>query len=472
MPEFEKLPVENVIDILARLSVTSLGRCRCVSKSWRSLISDPIFINEQLSINRDRRRIDGDHHHYSYIKYSDCSTHKYVSGNSSTYHSLRCQNSCREHKKIEKPWLTGVCTITSSCNGILSLLHCHPIGSVYFYAIFLWNPLIKKIKILPKPHFQTSASIDESVAIGFVPQANEYKVVRLNLARTWDDSSPQTIEIYSLRKDSWRTWTGEDIQWRLFGDTSNVSVNGSIYWKARKNVCDGDSQLIVISFHLADEVFKEISLPEYHRAHPDREVWFISVSVIHEKLAFSIARGSETPYKEEVLEIWLLEESYNGESWTKFRNLIFHTDMYMEDSRFIENGEFALNESWNNRLIVLDPKTQRIVANHGSRQKVLTCTESLVLLNEGIDVSSTEMWKFALDLENEKIEACRKMEEEEKRRRVINEVIGAVEAFFPICIMGLMAIIGIMAILNIFVDPFFAVMCLVALICIYIIAFV
>ncbi|KAH7850802.1 hypothetical protein Vadar_003186 [Vaccinium darrowii] len=463
MSDFGKLPVENAVDILARLSVTSLGRCRCVCKSWRSLIADPIFINEQLCINQNRRRIDGDHHHYSYIKYSDRIIHKYVFSNSSTYHSLRCQNSCRVHKQIEKPQLTGVCTITSSCNGILCLLHRHQIGSVYLNAIFLWNPLIKKIKILPKPHFQTSPNIDESVAIGFVPQANEYKVVRLNLARTWDDSSPQTVEIYSLRKDSWRTWTGEDIEWRLFGNTANECVNGSIYWKAKKNACDGDSQLIVISFHLADEVFKEISLPEYHR-----EAWFISVSVIHEKLAFSVACGSETPYGE-VLEIWLLEESYNRECWTRFRNLIFRTGMYKVDSLFMKNGEFALNDSWSNRLIVLDPKIQQIVFKHGREHKEHTCTESLVLLNEGIDVSSMEMQKFARDFEKEKTEACRKMKEQRRQageevqevqlgraRRfikgvieVIKGVIEVIEVFVGLCIVGLMATMVLVAIFKI-----------------------
>ncbi|KAH7850605.1 hypothetical protein Vadar_000377 [Vaccinium darrowii] len=416
MSDFGKLPVENAVDILARLSVTSLGRCRCVCKSWRSLIADPIFINEQLCINQNRRRIDGDHHHYSYIKYSDRIIHKYVFGNSSTYHSLRCQNTCREHKQIEKPRLTGVCTITSSCNGILCLLHRHQIG--------------------------------------FVPQANEYKVVRLSLARTWDDSSPQTVKIYSLRIDSWTTWTGEAIQWRLFGDTANECVNGSIYWKAKKNACDGDSQLIVISCHLADEVFKEISLPEYHR-----EVWFISVSVIHEKLAFSVACGSKTPYGG-VLEIWLLEESYDGESWKKFGNLIFRPGMYKVDSLLMKNGEFALNDSCNNRLIVLDPKIQRIVANHGWEHKVLTCTESLVLLNEGIDVSSTEMWKFARDFEKEKTEACRKMKEQRRQegeeeelgraRRVIKGVIEVMGFVVGLCFLGLMAIMGLMAILNVF----------------------
>ncbi|CAN6242956.1 unnamed protein product [Urochloa humidicola] len=39
---------EVVVDILLRLPVKDLVRCKCVSKAWRAIISDPIFIRAQL----------------------------------------------------------------------------------------------------------------------------------------------------------------------------------------------------------------------------------------------------------------------------------------------------------------------------------------------------------------------------------------------------------------------------------------
>ncbi|EXC19892.1 F-box protein [Morus notabilis] len=43
------LPWEIIMDILCRLSVKDLLRCRCVSEPWRSLIDDPDFIKLHLN---------------------------------------------------------------------------------------------------------------------------------------------------------------------------------------------------------------------------------------------------------------------------------------------------------------------------------------------------------------------------------------------------------------------------------------
>ncbi|KAH0730623.1 hypothetical protein KY289_001811 [Solanum tuberosum] len=50
----EFLPEELIIDILYRLPVNSIGRCRCLSKHWRNFLSDPQFI--KLHFNPYTRR--------------------------------------------------------------------------------------------------------------------------------------------------------------------------------------------------------------------------------------------------------------------------------------------------------------------------------------------------------------------------------------------------------------------------------
>ncbi|KAE9448721.1 hypothetical protein C3L33_19372, partial [Rhododendron williamsianum] len=301
----------------------------------------------------------------------------------------------------------------SSCNGVLCLLRCHGLG--YSYAIILWNPSINKFKILPKPggQFETSSSVDVSVGIGFVPRTNDYKVVRLmNMTRNNSNVflTPQ-IEMYSLSTDSWTTWTGTyDVQWRFcVGNYTDASVNGAVHWTARKTSwCDDDdngSQLIV-SFNLADEVLREICLPKCHCGCPNRHYGFISV--IHEKLAFTIVRGDEDLYYQKVWEIWLLEDYNNRESWTRFRTITMGpTCSYMVPVQFLNNGELVVC-SGSGRLIVFDPKTQQIVAKEllGSGFIVVNYTQSLVLVNEGTDAPSTEMSSFAKELKEFVLGKC------------------------------------------------------------------
>ncbi|KAF7143686.1 hypothetical protein RHSIM_Rhsim05G0027000 [Rhododendron simsii] len=321
-------------------------------------------------------------------------------------HSLRCSETFEECKRLQFPTDIGHFSIKiSSCNGVLCLLRCHDLGNSY--AIILWNPSINKFKILPKPsgQFETTSPVDYvSVGIGFVPRTNDYKVVRLmSMTRNSDVFSSPQIEIYSLSTDSWTTWTCTyNVQWRLYRKTTDASVNGAVHWTARKPTwCDDDdngSQLIV-SFDLTDEVLREICLPKCHCGRPNRKYGFISV--IYEKLAFTVDCGDEDLFYQKFWEIWLLEDyNNNRESWTRFRTITMGpTCMNMVPVQFLNNGEFVVC-SETGRLIVFDPKTQQVVAKElrGSGFKVVNYTQSLVLVNEGTDAPSTEMSSFAEEL--------------------------------------------------------------------------
>ncbi|KAG5547373.1 hypothetical protein RHGRI_013158 [Rhododendron griersonianum] len=103
-----------------------------------------------------------------------------------------------------------------------------------------------------------------------------------------------------------------DVQWRLYEKTTDASINGVVHWTARKTTSfdDDDGSQLIVSFHLADEVLREICLPKCHCARPNRNCGFISV--IYEKPAFTIDRGDEDSYDQQVWEIWLLEDYNNN----------------------------------------------------------------------------------------------------------------------------------------------------------------
>ncbi|KAF5177608.1 hypothetical protein FRX31_032809 [Thalictrum thalictroides] len=51
------LPYEIMFDILLRLPVKSLGRFRCVSKSWQTLVANPYFANMHLNRSKENKSL-------------------------------------------------------------------------------------------------------------------------------------------------------------------------------------------------------------------------------------------------------------------------------------------------------------------------------------------------------------------------------------------------------------------------------
>ncbi|CAM0947551.1 unnamed protein product [Alopecurus aequalis] len=48
-----KMPIELIVEVLSRLPLRSLYRFQCVSKGWRALLQDPIFVAAHKSLNAE-----------------------------------------------------------------------------------------------------------------------------------------------------------------------------------------------------------------------------------------------------------------------------------------------------------------------------------------------------------------------------------------------------------------------------------
>ena len=57
----QHLPEEVVYDILTRLTVKSIFRFRCVSKSWNSIFTNPIFITAHFNFNQAKSLSNNSH---------------------------------------------------------------------------------------------------------------------------------------------------------------------------------------------------------------------------------------------------------------------------------------------------------------------------------------------------------------------------------------------------------------------------
>ncbi|CAL1409588.1 unnamed protein product [Linum trigynum] len=142
------LPSDTVIEILTRLpSATAVARCRCVSASWRTLLSDPDFLLKIF-----------------------------------LFDGTRCGGGDR-NKTIMIIRLLNAKTVPG--------IFCITVGRER-RDVHLWNPATSETKLLPRP------PPFSSLVFGFDPKTSDFKVVRV---RT--DADHRYTDVYSLREGSW-----------------------------------------------------------------------------------------------------------------------------------------------------------------------------------------------------------------------------------------------------------------------------
>ncbi|XP_065619210.1 F-box/kelch-repeat protein At3g23880-like [Quercus suber] len=150
----ERLPHDVLFDILSRLAVKSLMRFRCISKSWNSIITDPIFITKHLNLNKAKSLSNNDNN--GYLLYSDYDE----DGPDSSRKDLGTAvcNSDRTFTEISRFPIPFPCShIVGFCNGMFCF---RGYGE---RVIYLWNPSIKTFKSLSPPHNM----YDDELTLGF-----------------------------------------------------------------------------------------------------------------------------------------------------------------------------------------------------------------------------------------------------------------------------------------------------------------
>lgn len=198
------LPFNIVIDILTRLPLKSLLQFASVCKSWRTLFST--------------REIAA---HFNQV--SD-KTYKLMRNADDWWNDSPIG---RFKIPIELQSLEFM--LLEPVNGILCI-----IGPVFSHVtyVYLWNPLTNEFKHLPRPMVQMGY-VAVGFGFGFVPNNNDYKVVRVIQHERKCDLR---VEIYSLNRNSWR----------------RVRYPCSIIGNARSEFCSGD-----VTVDLENEVITE-----------------------------------------------------------------------------------------------------------------------------------------------------------------------------------------------------------------------
>ncbi|CAL1363450.1 unnamed protein product [Linum trigynum] len=247
------LPEEIQAKILSRLSTpASIARSRCVSKSWRRLLSDDgeLIANALLS--------DGDPEFGPEARVITFSTH-YEFYSVATRDTLRPVSSGTPPGPITQPAIR----VRGCCNGIFCI--CDFFVEKQF---ILWNPTTCEAKAsppIPSPPVLGGGGFDRrpDVGFGFDPKTGDYKVL---VSFSGRESRPplEAIHVYSLREDTWRRWRRKKSAPLNAGQSFGPVVSRATGYVSRCHWIDtrfGKNSFLLTTFDASSENITQLELP-------------------------------------------------------------------------------------------------------------------------------------------------------------------------------------------------------------------
>ncbi|KAF2311050.1 hypothetical protein GH714_019295 [Hevea brasiliensis] len=271
-PSLPTLPHQIIAEIFSRLPVKALIKFRCVSKTFKTLFSDPQFINAHLRKITSSSEKKPNRYQKIVLTYSGppSSRHKSCSLYS-IYNNLQTDAIEIGHfllkDKYRYDWLVG------SCDGLL----CVAAKQNY---VALWNPSTRVADRLPGLGFGKKLGSYTVFGFGYDSEIDDYKVVAVfcfqNRGGNGGIGYETRVEVCTLWTKYWRRIEG--FRYGVPCDVSGKYVNGSLIWPV---MCERDSGLawIIVSFDLAKETYKEMVQPDYGEEYGVRESWTKLLSI-------------------------------------------------------------------------------------------------------------------------------------------------------------------------------------------------
>jgi F-box interacting protein len=299
-----------LIKILSQLSVKAIVQYKCVSKSWKNLISDPTFVEEHLKISSQNP-------HLTLSWYSPNGklknilpfpVHRLLEEPSITV-------SCEDFHKITIP---GTGRFIGSYNGLLCFLFTSwkPAETCNHWLSFS-NPatrtISKKLGLLCLSDIHLLGYLE--FAFGYVASTRTYKVVAFR-AKEIEGLWKSEVKVFSLGGDnSWRNiqsfplvpydWLDPYFMLPVSRLNDGVHLSGTINWLAMNKSIE---KPVIVSLDLSTETYKQFLLPLGFDEVPfSRPV----ITVLMDRLCFS--------YDSNATEfiLWQMKEYGVQESWTQ-----------------------------------------------------------------------------------------------------------------------------------------------------------
>ncbi|GJS33822.1 F-box protein CPR1-like protein [Tanacetum coccineum] len=277
-------------EVLLRLTVKDVLRCKSVCKSWYSLISSPSFV--KLHLKHVCKKEEKNNKQLGNRRIALTSRYEKIGRNGSGCH-------------IPDEWRNyATLDIEGSSNGLVCI-------SSYDNRLSLTNPSTREFRKLHKPPIlPKDGSYAQCYGFGYDSSADDYKLVM-----TIDQRCDGTlVQILSLKSNVWKVFG--HVNYSFSHDTEpGILFNGALHW-FWYNANDME-KVSIVSFDLAKEQFKEIPQPD-----DTRYVWSYDheLGIFEDHLCIFLKRNGR-PYG-----IWVMKNYNVKQSWK-----LLPTDCEMKD---------------------------------------------------------------------------------------------------------------------------------------------
>ncbi|KAM3253264.1 F-box/kelch-repeat protein like [Capsicum annuum] len=297
------IPEEEIlVDILTKLPVKSLLHFKCVSESWKTLISDPYFKRKHLNHAKNK---------LNFQKFL-FDTRSLGKGYDFYCASLSPNGLVNDFRRLVRP---SVSTPfygfkVYCCCDALFLIGIHTENSYSLNEpsmLLLWNPSTSESMVLPR----LGSPLQESTyGLGYDSISDDYKVLRI------DQEGMAPDEILALKSGSWRKIDHPSIRsdgdgFTMFGRECLPCVHGAFHWLGFRSFMKESLD----SFSISDETYGRIPLPKNVRIDPESsELCFMPVEV-----GMSVLREMLCLFNNNtiIFNLWIMKEYGVQESWTK-----------------------------------------------------------------------------------------------------------------------------------------------------------
>ena len=305
-----KLPLEIIENILLRLPVKSVIRCKSVCKGWFSLISEPYFVKTHLHQPQTQARswfciIDDGEPDINYSTQiraftTNCEAFSDDSGGSMGFNYLFNIGNFKYPVKL-----------LDSCDGLLCIVD-------FDGKIVLWNPSTRQCNLLP-PNPNTCYS-SGCHGFGFDSSTDDYKVVAVSIVlehggltggyefepslHNLNVYSRSVVDVFSLKSNKWKRIEAKHST-TVLGNNATF-LHGVVHWIGFGS---NDDDWIhgfhrIIAFDLEKEQFREMAMPM------PKGMEYSKMSVVGGCLYL-------LNYNNDPTEIWVMKEYGIDTSWSK-----------------------------------------------------------------------------------------------------------------------------------------------------------